>query len=515
MHRLLTMPTVLRRVVVQRGRTRHEKGKEYKERSDDDDIQKLQQLLKENGFLRFIILELWVICFFLLFVVLGAGLVYHELFLKNYLKSLTWDQKRQDMEETMPAMVCESKDLTTSNSSDFSFDSNTELHTAVDTILQHGLGLFPDILSAEAASNLRDYVLFKNQYLANTQDELPVIEFTNRWSFAFDPTEDERIAPILHQIGSSPLLKHVLEELLGSNPAVVELSAITSAQGADHQFFHSDTNPEASAHMYGNSFSPMYSLLIPLQDTTPAMGATAVCPGSHKCIHFEQCDELGFQPEGTWNAGTALLYNSQMRHRGSANRVGPHRSVLIISFVSRPSPGKQLPSGGVYAMRWQAWGLTWRELENAHRLKSTVAYALELRSDAQGWSALKSWAVRIRNAEYRFRIKDLQDTLKNRWGWLGKVPRLFWGDLSYDVPFQTFLEGVHQKLTIFCGVVWLVWGLATLGVMKKPQLLCLCAIHIFILVALACFLLGRTENMEQLKQKPTPRVYSGVPTYSS
>ena len=88
-----------------------------------------------------------------------------------------------------------------------------------------------------------------------------------------------------------------MELLLGDDPAMIELTAITSAYGAEHQEFHHDGR--TSLGQYAQGISHAYSIFIMLQDTTPAMGATGACPGTAKCAEgLEQvCEEHGLQPQ--------------------------------------------------------------------------------------------------------------------------------------------------------------------------------------------------------------------------
>ena len=53
-----------------------------------------------------------------------------------------------------------------------------------------------------------------------------------------------------------------------------------SAYGAGDQHWHADNDFQGSQMHFARSFVPMYSLFIPLQDTTAKMGATSACPGA-------------------------------------------------------------------------------------------------------------------------------------------------------------------------------------------------------------------------------------------
>ena len=106
------------------------------------------------------------------------------------------------------------------------------------------------------------------------------------------------------------------------------------------------------------------------------MGATGVCPGTYMCSNedaTETCEGKGFQVANentTWKTGDGLLMSQQSFHRGAAHvdPSGPHRVVFIITFSPRPKERgetRMLGQGGSYSLRWDMWGHTLNDLENA------------------------------------------------------------------------------------------------------------------------------------------------------
>ena len=106
------------------------------------------------------------------------------------------------------------------------------------------------------------------------------------------------------------------------------------------------------------------------------MGATGVCPGTYMCSNedaTDTCEGRGFQvanKKTTWKTGDGLLMNQQSFHRGAAHvdPSGPHRVVFIITFSPRPKERgetRMLGQGGSYSLRWDMWGHTLNDLENA------------------------------------------------------------------------------------------------------------------------------------------------------
>lgn len=119
----------------------------------------------------------------------------------------------------------------------------------------------------------------------------------------------------MEEITNNKPFKESIEKIMGKNPALIEMTAITSSYGAIAQTWHDDVVPEGSPVQYARAFGPSYSIFIVLQNTTKAMGATEACPGLHMCAAGpieDVCQENGFQlvgENGYWRAGDALLMN--------------------------------------------------------------------------------------------------------------------------------------------------------------------------------------------------------------
>lgn len=245
-------------------------------------------------------------------------------------------------------------------------------HDGAQIVRKHGAGLLSNILTnRENMEQFRRYALEKNRRLGNQEgpvDVVGVIENANRWSFAFGVSEHPSIEGLLAEIGEHQVLKRTLEGLLGPNPSIIELSTITAEEGAKTQGWHFDTSEKGDSLKFANTFSDLYSLLIPVQTTTAEMGATAVCPGTHHCRHYSGCDEVGFQPvasDGLWAAGDGLLFNSHVGHQGMAHVNGPPRVALVISFTSRPLvDNKLLPLAAGYVIPWNTMGFNFNDLKD-------------------------------------------------------------------------------------------------------------------------------------------------------
>lgn len=271
-------------------------------------------------------------------------------------------------------------------------------------------------------------------------NEVDVIAGENRKSFALGRSEHASVKDALFELGSNSLVREVLEGILGHNPALMELQIIISYAGADDQFWHADTPPERSATRFADDFGPLYTMLIPLQDTTPSMGATAVCPGTHRCHFTFNCsgldDEstLGFRvsnSDGIWPAGDAMLYSSTTQHRGTSHLGGAPRVALLLSWTTNRG-GLWPPLDTVYAV--QELGMTLTTLTNPTVLG--------------GWSARDMLCYRIVNpGQYRFRIQDLEKQIQRQEGPLGIASTVL-GIQSVERPPRGFAPMEYHLLRL-------------------------------------------------------------------
>eukprot|EP00957_Ditylum_brightwellii_P107103 8171490-Ditylum_brightwellii.AAC.1 len=74
-----------------------------------------------------------------------------------------------------------------------------------------------------------------------------LIEGSNCWSWNIGANDDTTVAQALKKVASNPLFKSTLEQLLGRNPAMLEICTITAGHGAKGQYFHSNTVHSANS----------------------------------------------------------------------------------------------------------------------------------------------------------------------------------------------------------------------------------------------------------------------------
>jgi hypothetical protein len=237
----------------------------------------------------------------------------HDNYLKPQMDAAVFDQDRAFKEMTYYNRPCDENDLSTTEGHDLFLPENATAEDAYQHQLRHGFTIFPGVLSDETATNLRNYVVSRNSKLTESES-IFVLSNMNRYSFGLG-TEEPSVTKAVMELTSNKRLKESVEKIMGKNPALIEMTAITSTYGAQNQNWHDDVIAAGSPVQFGRSFGPSYSLFVQLQNTTKSMGATGACPGTHMCAAGqteEACIEHGFQlvnEDGFWRAGDALLMN--------------------------------------------------------------------------------------------------------------------------------------------------------------------------------------------------------------
>jgi len=259
---------------------------------------------------RMILLDTPLLLVFCSFMLLCWVHHVHDNYLVKQLEAATWTGERDLTDQTYYHRHCDSSDLTTTDPLDLYLPDDATPDDAYQHQLRHGFTIFPGVLSQETCKDLRDHVVSKNRNL--TKDEsIWLIEWDNRLSFSLG-TEELSVSKAVMELTSNQRLKKSMAKILGDNPALIELTSITSGFGAKAQEFHHDGRVNLA--QYGRGVSHAYSIFIQLQNTTMAGGATGACPGTHYCAAgLEQvCEEYGVQPvnqDGYVAAGDAMVMN--------------------------------------------------------------------------------------------------------------------------------------------------------------------------------------------------------------
>jgi ectoine hydroxylase-related dioxygenase (phytanoyl-CoA dioxygenase family) len=406
----------------------------------------------------------------------------HDVYLVPQLKALPFTKERSLRDLTYYTRVCSQNDMSTTNGNDLFLPINATPQDAYSHQLKHGFTVLPNILQPKTCENLRNYIVQRNSKITE-KESIFVIEGDKRSSFGLG-TEEVSVRQALKEIGNSPRLRPALEAILGPDPALIELTAITSMYGAVAQWWHDDVVAAGSPVQFGRAFGPSYSVFIQLQNTTKEMGATGCCPGTHFCSEGnmeEFCSDNGFQlvnDNGVWSQGDALLMNMNSWHRGGAHTDpdGLDRVMLILTFVPKPverAETRQLSQGITFSLRWDMWGHTLNDLANADTAMKqpwTTLRALGLyKSKSANWGIdyITSASIRTANKDNGFHPDDLEEFLSR-----GGFPFLPKWLQNYDIDWDAgeswpeFINGTKEKCKIFFSkvskvavVAYLVLGL--------------------------------------------------------
>lgn len=340
-----------------------------------------------------------------------------------YMASLLWSDEKQARETTYYRRVCTEDDFSADSLDDMVISPNETAAEAADKLLYHGSVIFPKLVSTESAQELREHILQRNRKLTNDDVEfIWLISNPNRWSYKVDIDDHPSVAQVMNEVASHAQFSETLEEMFGTHPALVELTAITSAYGAGDQHFHKDNMADQTTQFYARSFADMYSVFIPLQDTTAEMGATDACPGLHICHNDDDlCNEDTAMrisnDERLWQTGDAWIFQMSVDHRGPAHTAegAPDRVILILTFTARPNMLEhdfRIPSLETsYSLKMEMSGLTLTDFINKPKQSFWKTLAFLGIYGSRGWDYIHFSAQRIINVQFGFRESDLRKHL--------------------------------------------------------------------------------------------------------
>jgi hypothetical protein len=153
---------------------------------------------------------------------------------------------------------------------DIQIDGSSSMEQAVELMKEHGAGIVQSVLTKETADDLRNFVLKENNQSAAYIVHNPA----NRYYIAPD-VKTPIVQQALKEIAEHPVMRPLIDDLLGPAASLTQFNVITNLYGALDQPWHADVGP--SARDYPDDFVHEYTITIPLQDTTKEMGATGMC----------------------------------------------------------------------------------------------------------------------------------------------------------------------------------------------------------------------------------------------
>jgi hypothetical protein len=190
---------------------------------DDHDTVETKKKKKKNtgfllflaGFLRLFILELPLLVVLFLYLCVKTMVNMHDThFGPLFRAALFYDRNRNATELTYYYRECDLEDLTTTTRDDLIVDPHLPLNAGATKLTEHGVAMFPHVLSNETASTLRDFILQQNKL--RTSWEIIEGEHRSMWGI------DINMHPAFHQawkeVARNKHLMGALTDLVGPDP---------------------------------------------------------------------------------------------------------------------------------------------------------------------------------------------------------------------------------------------------------------------------------------------------------
>jgi hypothetical protein len=230
--------------------------------------------------LRICLIDVPLLALFGAFVAFALLHHLHDEYFHPQIKLMEFQEAGRDYTEvTYYHRRCDPSDVSARTVDELVIPSHYSARDASEHMLRHGASVYPNLLTNDTAFELREWIVKENL----VQEGWFVLKNKHRYSWGIDMNMHPKLVTFFRELLVHPQLVDALQEIAGSDPAVVEFTAITSSYGAKDQHDHADVVQGGSATKFAHSFLPTYSLFVPLQDTTYEMGATHVCPGTHVC----------------------------------------------------------------------------------------------------------------------------------------------------------------------------------------------------------------------------------------
>jgi hypothetical protein len=186
--------------------------------------------------LRCVLLDVPLLCILLMYAsVQWLDHVRHH-YIVPQANAFHWTNKRMLSEHTYYNRPCDAEDLSTHNVSDlFLSPTSVAPEDAAKIQLKHGFTFVENVLSKETMNELRNHIHWKNHHDKN----LFVISSNHRFNILLG-TEEASVRNALEEVANNKQFRMALEAILGPNPAMVEMTAISSSAGAEAQYWHQD-----------------------------------------------------------------------------------------------------------------------------------------------------------------------------------------------------------------------------------------------------------------------------------
>ena len=168
---------------------------------------------------------------------------------------------------------------------------------------------------------------------------------------------DETTTPVFKS--ALKVLYPSLRNLLGGDAELVEFSSIFTFKGSEDQKMHCDSLVENPKDLLDEKL--VYTVFVYLDDIRSDMGALDVWPGTHTHYHFmDQAEKDMIRSAPAVRiavpAGTLIMYDSRLLHRGSANTNGNNRvrPSFYFSFAAKSGTTAHGPTYSIRSEYWKA-----------------------------------------------------------------------------------------------------------------------------------------------------------------
>lgn len=190
------------------------------------------------SWVRFVLMDAPLLVVLLLYASVNWLDYVHRAYILRQAEAFYWSSERIEQEHTYYNRYCDAKDVSTNTTADLFVPSSDPHFTPQDAAaiqLKHGFTFIENVLSPQAMQELRDHIHYKN----HNDKQLFVISAEHRFNILLG-TEERSVRNALIEVANHQQFRSSLEAMLGPNPALVELTAITSSAGAQAQYWHED-----------------------------------------------------------------------------------------------------------------------------------------------------------------------------------------------------------------------------------------------------------------------------------
>jgi len=211
-----------------------------------------------------------------------------------------------------------------------------------------GVAVVHDVVSREQVDAVRAWLLEEVMDPANTDKFGSIHAKKYRKDLPLDLSKSPLATKLFKDVVET--LKPISEAILGDNPTLVELSSLTSLPRSHKQIAHPDSD---MAGIKAFESSLVMSNFLALGDVGDNQAALDTWPGSHTFFHFlgehnrKAILKMVSPVRMSVKAGSVVLMDSRLMHRGTSNNSTQARPVIYWSF--RNTTAKP-PTGPTYTI---------------------------------------------------------------------------------------------------------------------------------------------------------------------